>query len=80
MDGGVLAGRFLDPGLVFGLVLEREAADETSAVHVSGQHPCRESGKRGVSNHAHASCAHEQEWDLVNVKRDDQPRSDLNET
>jgi hypothetical protein len=80
VDGGVLAGRFLDLGLVLGLVLEREAADETSAVHVSGQHPCRESGRRGREQSRTRLSAHEQEWDLVNVKRDDQPRSDLNET
>jgi hypothetical protein len=65
VDGGVLAGRFLDREQVFGLVSRRAAVDETSAVHVSGQHPCRESGGRGREQSRTRSSAHGQEWDLV---------------
>ena len=65
MDGGVPAGRFREGETFCGAVME-----ETSAVDVSGQHPCRESGNERGKNRAR-SCAHEQECDLV--KRCDQP-------
>ena len=71
MDGGVLAGR-LSAEKQFS---KGKRSDETSAVDVSGQHPCRESGGRGREQSRARSSAHEQEWDLVNVN--DQPRSDL---
>ena len=42
--------------------------DETSAVDVSGQHPCRKAaGACGASRTG--LCACEQEWDLVKVAR-----------
>ena len=44
MDGGVLARRFLDRGLVF----ERGEVDETSAVHVLGQHHFVEAVEMGA--------------------------------
>ena len=61
MDGGVPARRVLDRGAIFG----RDAVDETSAVHVLGQHPCRESGECVREQSRALLSAREQEWDLV---------------
>jgi hypothetical protein len=45
--------------------------DETSAVHVSGQHCCREAAGHAREQSPARLSAHAQEWDLV--KRSDQP-------
>jgi hypothetical protein len=50
-------------------IFERDAVDETSAVHVSGQHHIVvNAAGRCVSNHAHACVRTNKRWDLV--KRD----------
>ena len=68
MDGGVPADRvFIGDFLVFGGV----RSDETSAVDVSGQHPCRAAAGVCAVQIAHRPYACRQEWDLV--KRCDLP-------
>src|SRR4029453_2531826 len=67
-DGGVPAGRLPDRSDVSS---RRERPDETSAVDVSGQHPCRAAAGVCAVQIAHRPYACRQEWDLV--KRCDLP-------
>jgi hypothetical protein len=67
VDGGVLAGRLPEEKQFS----KGKRSDETSAVDVLGQHPCRKAAGVGAVRIACTSERAQQEWDLV--KRCDQP-------